>query len=82
MLLHQVWTQVKHLAGYEQQDAHVTMIKTIIIFAMINLFLFLKEFFIAALNSIHKNCIGTIKNYNHINHSNFKLKIILKLKRE
>jgi ubiquitin carboxyl-terminal hydrolase 22/27/51 len=22
-LLHQVWTQVKHLAGYEQQDAHV-----------------------------------------------------------
>jgi ubiquitin carboxyl-terminal hydrolase 22/27/51 len=36
-LLHQVWTQVKHLAGYEQQDAH--------------------EFFIAALNAIHKNCI-------------------------
>lgn len=36
-LLHQVWTQVKHLAGYEQQDAH--------------------EFFIAALNTIHKNFI-------------------------
>jgi len=36
-LLHLVWTQVKHLAGYEQQDAH--------------------EFFIAALNAIHKNCI-------------------------
>lgn len=39
--LHQVWTQVKHLAGYEQQDAH--------------------EFFIAALNAIHKNCIENDK---------------------
>lgn len=36
-LLYQVWTAMKHLAGYEQQDAH--------------------EFFIAALNSLHKNCI-------------------------
>jgi hypothetical protein len=25
-LLHQVWTQVKHLAGYEQQDAHVSVL--------------------------------------------------------
>ena len=37
MLLYQVWTAMKHLAGYEQQDAH--------------------EFFIAALNALHKNCI-------------------------
>lgn len=36
-LLYQVWTAMKHLAGYEQQDAH--------------------EFFIAALNSLHKNCV-------------------------
>ena len=28
-LLHQIWTQVKHLAGYEQQDAHEFFIATL-----------------------------------------------------
>ncbi|RNA03269.1 ubiquitin carboxyl-terminal hydrolase 22 [Brachionus plicatilis] len=46
-LLHQVWTQVKHLAGYEQQDAH--------------------EFFIAALNAIHKNFVENDINCKSLN---------------
>ncbi|XP_072044155.1 ubiquitin carboxyl-terminal hydrolase 22-like [Amphiura filiformis] len=37
-LLHLVWTHARHLAGYEQQDAH--------------------EFFIAALNVLHRHCKG------------------------
>ncbi|XP_014670712.1 PREDICTED: ubiquitin carboxyl-terminal hydrolase 22-like isoform X2 [Priapulus caudatus] len=37
-LLHLVWTHARHLAGYEQQDAH--------------------EFFIAALDVIHRHCKG------------------------
>jgi len=38
-LLHLVWTHARHLAGYEQQDAH--------------------EFFIAALDVLHRHCKGT-----------------------
>ncbi|XP_033122168.1 ubiquitin carboxyl-terminal hydrolase 22-like, partial [Anneissia japonica] len=37
-LLHLVWTHARHLAGYEQQDAH--------------------EFFIAALDVLHRHCKG------------------------
>ena len=39
-LLHLVWTSARHLAGYEQQDAH--------------------EFLIAALDLLHRHCIGKI----------------------
>ena len=39
-LLHLVWTHARHLAGYEQQDAH--------------------EFFIAALDVLHRYCKGKI----------------------
>ncbi len=46
-LLYQVWTAMKHLAGYEQQDAH--------------------EFFIAVLNSLHKNCIENDEECIHLN---------------
>jgi len=35
-LLHLIWTHARHLAGYEQQDAH--------------------EFFIAALDVMHRHC--------------------------
>jgi len=35
-----VWTSARHLAGYEQQDAH--------------------EFLIAALDLLHRHCIGKI----------------------
>lgn len=38
-LLHLIWTHARHLAGYEQQDAH--------------------EFFIAALDVLHRHCKGT-----------------------
>lgn len=38
-LLHLVWTHARHLAGYEQQDAH--------------------EFFIAALDVLHRHCKGS-----------------------
>ena len=47
-LLHLVWTHARHLAGYEQQDAH--------------------EFFIAALDVLHKHSGGqtpTITNPEH-----------------
>ncbi|XP_045105886.1 ubiquitin carboxyl-terminal hydrolase 22-like isoform X3 [Portunus trituberculatus] len=37
-LLHLIWTHARHLAGYEQQDAH--------------------EFFIAALDVLHRHCQG------------------------
>ncbi|KAF4517421.1 hypothetical protein B566_EDAN005030 [Ephemera danica] len=37
-LLHLIWTHARHLAGYEQQDAH--------------------EFFIAALDVLHRHCKG------------------------
>ena len=39
-LLHLVWTHARHLAGYEQQDAH--------------------EFFIAALDVLHRHCKGKL----------------------
>ncbi|XP_067005942.1 ubiquitin carboxyl-terminal hydrolase 22 isoform X2 [Anabrus simplex] len=38
-LLHLIWTHARHLAGYEQQDAH--------------------EFFIAALDVLHRHCKGS-----------------------
>ena len=47
-LLHLVWTHARHLAGYEQQDAH--------------------EFFIAALDVLHRHSGGqtpTITNPGH-----------------
>nr|XP_054763519.1 LOW QUALITY PROTEIN: uncharacterized protein LOC129270142 [Lytechinus pictus] len=50
-LLHLVWTHARHLAGYEQQDAH--------------------EFFIAALDVLHRHCKGhngaSGNNPNHCN---------------
>lgn len=42
-LLHLVWTHARHLAGYEQQDAH--------------------EFFIAALDVLHRHCKGIYLHY-------------------
>ncbi|XP_006813337.1 ubiquitin carboxyl-terminal hydrolase 22-like [Saccoglossus kowalevskii] len=50
-LLHLVWTHARHLAGYEQQDAH--------------------EFFIAALDVLHRHCKGMNGNANtNPNHCN------------
>eukprot|EP00058_Branchiostoma_floridae_P010280 XP_002595768.1 hypothetical protein BRAFLDRAFT_117567 [Branchiostoma floridae] len=46
-LLHLVWTHARHLAGYEQQDAH--------------------EFFIAALDVLHRHCKGDTDYSNHHN---------------
>ncbi|XP_066291347.1 ubiquitin carboxyl-terminal hydrolase 22-like isoform X1 [Branchiostoma lanceolatum] len=46
-LLHLVWTHARHLAGYEQQDAH--------------------EFFIAALDVLHRHCKGDTDHTNHHN---------------
>ncbi|XP_018016624.1 ubiquitin carboxyl-terminal hydrolase 22, partial [Hyalella azteca] len=48
-LLHLIWTHARHLAGYEQQDAH--------------------EFFIAALDVLHRHCQGNSPSNGDSNHS-------------
>lgn len=57
-LLHLVWTHARHLAGYEQQDAH--------------------EFFIAALDVLHRYCKGMLSHA--VMKINIKLHVLSSLK--
>jgi len=55
-LLHLIWTHARHLAGYEQQDAH--------------------EFFIAALDVLHRHCKGPIDHQSSLPQTNCQENVV------